>query len=213
MMKKRFVGLVFALGVIGCSREPFNGLSYTSFREGDQYQFSGMPIRWEVQNETETQRGVEFVLVGRDSLGNELMKQYYLRQSDRLLWRGVDGAALGMTRFHFDPGLWACPFSDQIGETLSYTNVEYRDEPMGLRLRIKVDSVIEALEDVQTKVGRFEKCIKVRANVIYLDPTSSPFFSGDAVWWFAKDIGVVKSQMPEGESELVFAQIGERFWP
>jgi hypothetical protein len=166
-----------------------------------------------VQRSMKTHRGLEFALIGRDSLGTELMQQHYMRQSGRLLWTGVEGAALGMTKFSFEPGLWACPFSDKVGQTLSYTNVEHRDDSQGTRLRINVDSAIEAVEDVQTQAGFFTKCIKVSATVAYLDSTSSPFFSGQAVWWYAKGIGVVKSRMPQGESELVFAKIGNRTWP
>jgi len=209
----RFIGLIIIVSALGCSRKPFKGLSYISFREGNQYQYSGMPIRWEVQRSMKTPRGLELALIGRDSLGNELMKQHYLRQNGRLLWTGVDSEALGMVKFSFEPGLWACPFSDNIGQTLSYTSEEHRSDPNGTRLRIRVDSAIEAVEDVLTQAGLFEKCIKVSATVVYLDSTISPFFSGEAVWWYAKGVGVVKSQMPEGESELVFAKIGDRTWP
>ena len=209
----RCLGIIIALSILGCSRKPFKGLSYVSFREGNQYQYSGMPIRWEVQRSMKTPRGLEFAVMGRDSLGNELMQQHYLRQSGKLLWTGVDGEALGMVKFSFEPGLWACPFSDIVGQTLNYTSVEHRSDPNGTRLRISVDSMIEAVEDVQIQGGHFEKCIKVSAAVVYLDSTSSPFFSGQAVWWYAKGVGVVKSHMPEGDSELVFAKIGDRTWP
>ena len=209
----RFFAFLIILGLFGCSRKPFKGLSYVSFREGNQYQYSGMPIRWEAQRNMKTPRGWAFALIGRDSLGNELMQQYYLRQNGKLLWTGVDGQALGMVKFGFEPGLWACPFSDKIGQTLSYTNEEHRSDPAGTRLRLRVDSIIDAVEDIQTAAGNFEKCIKVRATVVYLDSTTSPFFSGEAVWWYAKGVGVVKSQMPEGDSELVFARIGSRTWP
>jgi hypothetical protein len=209
----RLISLMVVLSAMGCSRKPFKGLNYVSFREGNQYQYSGMPIRWEVQRSMKTPRGLEFTLLGRDSLGNELMQQHYLRQSGRLLWTGVDGEALGMVKFSFEPGLWACPFSDKIGRTLSYTSVEYRNDPKRSRLRIRVDSIIEAVEDVHLQDRTFEKCIKVRASVAYLDSTISPFFSGEAVWWYAQGVGVVKSQMPEGDSELVFARIGGHTWP
>jgi hypothetical protein len=91
---------------------------------------------------------------------------------------------------------------------LSYTSRESRGEAGEAEFSILVESVIEAVEDVRVTAGQFPACIKVRATVTYLDSVTSPFFSGDAVWWYAKGIGVVKSQMPEGGSELQRAKIG-----
>jgi len=203
------------LGVLwaGCTQQEFNGALYSSFRQGNEYVYSHAHLKSVVQSEKETPEGIEYVVVSLDSAGNELMREVYIKQGNRLLWKELDGTAMGMLRYSYDPPLWAVPFSDQMGKTDSYVSQEARSDAQKTRLRIRVDTVIENIEAVRVAAGNFPACIKVKSTITYLDSTSSPFIQGDARWWYARGMGVVKYQTPEGDGELVSAKIDGRILP
>ena len=61
--------------------------------------------------------------------------------------------------------------------------------------------------------AKFPACIKIRSAYTYIDTTSNPLISGEASRWFARGVGIVKYQMPNGIGELLEAKLGDRILP
>lgn len=206
--------LLCSLGIIGflelipgCSDPSFNGADYNSFALGNEYHYSGVSMKVSVDSTRKVEGGWEFTVVYRDSSGAPLIREVYLKKAKNIWWKEFDASELGWPRLTFDPPIIASPFSDQAGRIHIHEGYEIRRDARMTKLRIRVESVIEGLEDVRVSAGSFPACLHEKVTYSYLDSTDTPFLGGEAHWWFARGVGAVKFRMPDGSGELLSAKI------
>lgn len=199
--------------IIGCARDKFDPTRYNSFQLGNEYAYSGMMMKTKIDSVNTGSSEIEYFLTDRDSLGQVASREVYVKKDGRIGWKAFDGSIQGMLKHTFDPPLLASPFSDQVGQTFTQEGVEIRSDAQRTTLRYRFTAEIEALEDVAVPAGQFPRCIKMKGVYTYLDPTTSPFINGEARWWFAREVGVVKYEIPGVNGKLLHAIIGQRTLP
>jgi hypothetical protein len=209
-MKKILTLSLLLILLAGCGKNKFKADDYVSFQTGNSYTYTG-PMIVAIDSAVTTSQGVEFIIKDVDANGQVLSREVYLKKNGQSWWKEFDGAGMGVPRFQFDPPVMASPFSDKVGAKYTGEGVEIRQD--GTRLRFRLEAEIEAVEDVEVPAAKFPACIKVRSAYTYLDTTSSPLISGEASRWFARGVGIVKYQMPNGIGELLEAKVGDRIFP
>ncbi len=199
--------------IVGCSAPPFNGADYNSFAPGNEYRYAGMSMKMSVDSTWEADGGWEYLVMYRDSSNAPLIREVYLKKAKNIWWKEFDASQLGWPRITFDPPIIASPFSGKAGQIHTHEGYEIREDARKTRLRIRVDCVMEGIEDVQVPAGSFLACLREKVTYTYIDSTDTPYLAGEARWWFARGVGAVKFQMPEGDGELLSAKIDGRIFP
>ncbi|RJP77192.1 MAG: hypothetical protein C4524_08695 [Candidatus Zixiibacteriota bacterium] len=210
---RRFLLLSLALALLaGCGKRTpqFNPGDYVSYQPGNMYVYTGMMGYAEVKSRLPIEGGTQFVVVDKDSAGREIARETYVQKDGRLYWQTFDGTGQGMLSYTFDPPLPASPFSGTPGEKAFQEGVEIRSDSAGTRLRYRVDMEILPPEDVAAPAGEFPACARMKAVITYLDPTNAPFINGEAEWWYAPGVGVVKYRAAGTEGMLEQASINGR---
>jgi hypothetical protein len=205
--------LIIALGLLllaGCGRNKFNPEDYVTYQPGNSFTYTG-PMIVAIDSARTTPDGVEYIIMDVDANGQVLSREIYLKKGGQSWWKEFDGGGMGVPRFQFDPPVLASPFSDKVGAKYSGEGVEIRAD--GSRLRYRLEAEVVAVEEVDVPAAKFPACIKIRSAYTYLDTTSNPLISGEASRWFARGVGIVKYQMPNGIGELLEAKIGDRILP
>jgi hypothetical protein len=205
--------IVFLWLFPGCSEAPFDGTDYNSFALGNEYRYSGMSMKMSVDSSREADGGWEFIVVYRDSSDAPLIREVYWKKEKNIWWKEFDASELGWPILTFDPPIIASPFSGKAGQIHTHEGYEIRRDARRSKLRIRVDSVMEGFEDVQVPAGTFPACLREKVTYSYVDSTDTPYLAGEARWWFARGVGAVKFQMPEGDGELLSAKIYDRILP
>jgi hypothetical protein len=208
---KNFLTLSLLLMLVaGCGKNKFNTSDYVTYQPGNTYTYTG-PMVVAIDSALTTPEGVEYIIKDVDANGQVLSREVYLKKGGQCYWKEFDGGGMGIPRFQFDPPVLASPFSNQVGAKYTGEGVEIRAD--GTRLRYRLDAEVMAVEEVDVPAAKFPACIKIRSAYTYIDTTSNPLISGEASRWFARGVGIVKYQMPNGIGELLEAKLGDRVLP
>lgn len=204
--------ILFFLSFEGCGKR-FVGKDYYPLTLGNLYEYSGMLGRNKVTEKIGDEKIQVYTISYLDNLGNVAWTEEYVVEKNQVFKRSFNPFVKGFTNFSFSPPLLFSPLSDKVGASKTIQSKEYRANHSQESLRIKVDYLIEKIEDVSVQAGFFKNCIKMKMSYFYLDSTDVRFMYEDSFFWFAKGVEIVKYQTVGGAGELIKAKIGEKSYP
>lgn len=182
---------------------------YYPLNTEDIYVYSGK-IRTAV---TSGQYGRIFTRTYLDSTGDLLMWEDFEATADGiyLLSRTLPNDTI--PEISFQPPLPAAPWSRLIGDTLHYTSWEVRSDSVNSHLRTELECEVIGLDSLTIPAGKFYDCIKIRTLYRTIDETSVHPFDGESIYWYAKDVGIVKFETPADSGVLLQATVGDVTYP
>lgn len=182
---------------------------YYPLNIGDEFIYSGK-IRKEV---TVNSIGDLFTRAFIDSTGDLIKWEDFVKKDNNIRLKSRFAAGSGMPAIYFEPPIPYAPWTSLVGDTLLFNTVEIRSDSINSHLRAQVKYEIMTVETVTTPSGNFHNCVKMRIFYKTLDETETGFFDGERLIWYAKNIGIVKYITPDGEGELLQANIAGQAVP
>ncbi len=177
---------------------------YFPLHEGDEFIYTGITEKAVITGEI----GDLFTLTVYDTTGNIIRREDYLRKETGVRLKSVaNNDSLGVSKI-FEPSLPFGPWSNLIGDTLLVSSVEIHFDSANTHLPITAEFQIVAIETMVTPSGSYDDCIKIRRLIKPADNSEPGATEEESFWWFAPDVGLVRSETPEGIRELVRATIG-----
>lgn len=177
--------------------------------DGDQWQFSGPLGKMLVTGNINDLYTCSF----SDSAGKVIFWEDLIKTERGLALKNKIYGGSRRSSVHFEPYLPFAPWSHFVGDTVLFSAAEIRGDSANTHLRIQVEYEIMAVEPVTTPAGNFPDCIKMRMSYKRLYSAREYMPEGNSVWWFAKDVGIVRYSIPEGAGELLKAKIDGRTLP
>jgi len=110
---------------------------------------------------------------------------------------------------YFEPSLPFGPWSNLIGDTLLVSSVEIHFDSTNTHIHIIAEFQIIAIETMVIPSGSYDNCIKVRRLLRAVNSSKQEIKDEESFCWFAPDVGLVRSETPQGSRELIRAIIGE----
>jgi hypothetical protein len=136
-----------------------------------------------------------------------------IRTSDGIWLKSLNIALPGIPEIHFEPPLPFAPWSNVVGDTLHHNSIEIRADSINSHLRILAEYEIMEIDSIMTPAGIFNDCIKVLLTYRTLDDTESKYLDGESIYWYARDIGIVRFQTPFDSGQLLQATIAGVVYP
>lgn len=200
--------LLIAVLLFGCIQrvEPNARISFTRYfplNDGNEYYYSGPMGRCAVSY---VQNNL-FTFTYYDTLGNiNRWQDFRLGHETVYLDNIIDRSDSGFY-VHFIPELPFGPWSDLVGDTLLIEAVEIRNDSADSHIRIMVGYEIFGIDTISTPAGRFEGCLRVGINYSTSENPPMSFLKGNNIYWFARDVGLVKYETLRGSGILLEASI------
>jgi len=176
---------------------------YLPLNDGDLYLYSGPLGKCEVKSVI---NGL-YTFTGRDSTGNVIHWMDFQLSDQKIYLKNFIAAPESTSSVHYSPAIPFGPWSALTGDTLLIEAVEIRNDSVNSHLRAMIGYEILGVETVPTPAGEFDDCIKIGISYSSLDNPSPSFLEGESVWWFAKDIGIVKYATAGGTGHLLEAAV------
>ncbi|MEW5922961.1 MAG: hypothetical protein AB1746_03150 [Candidatus Zixiibacteriota bacterium] len=176
---------------------------YFPLNDGNSYYYSGPMGRCAVSS---IQNNL-FTFTFHDSLGNVKWWQDYRLSHDTVLLDNIIDRSDSGFYVHFVPPLPFGPWSDLVGDTMLIEAVEIRNDSANSHIRIMVGYEIQGIDTISTPAGKFEGCIRVGVNYSTSENPPVSFLNGTGIYWFARDMGLVKYETINGSGILLEALI------
>ncbi|MBN2355742.1 hypothetical protein JXO59_06490 [candidate division KSB1 bacterium] len=186
----------------------FSPAAYFPLKLGYTWFYSGLIHTMEVTEVAMLQKGEQYTIAMYDSSETILCKETYLLKGKQIYWTSFQPDVATIPNIYFEPAIPIAPISDKIGETFSLHVFEKRDDGTGCRVR--VTGRIEDAGSQKTGIGTFADCIKMHLQYEYLDEACSRLLAGSTYYWYARDVGIIRFEMPSGEGELSSAKFNNR---
>jgi hypothetical protein len=177
---------------------------YFPLSEGNEYIYSGISEKAVVTGEI----GDLFTLTYYDTAGNIIRREDYLKKETGVRFKSiVVSDSMPISRY-YEPSLPFGPWSNLIGDTLLVNSVEIRFDSNNTHIPVTAEFQIVAIETMVTLSGSYDNCIKIRRLIKTAKNSDSEIADEESFWWFAPDIGLVRSKTGQGSRELIKAVIG-----
>ncbi len=212
MVRHSFFFIIFTLTLITFSacvkrverQAKIDYSRYFPLHEGDEYVYNGIPEKAVITGGI----GDLFTLAFYDTTGNIIRREDYLRKETGVRLKSISvNGSLEMSKF-FEPSLPFSPWSNLVGDTLLVSSVEIHFDSANTHSPITAEFQIAAIETMVTPSGSYDDCIKIRRLIRPASNSEPEVTEEESFWWFAPDVGLVRSETPEGIRELVGAVIG-----
>ncbi len=213
---KFFVILIFLTAIVfsGCVKRverqaKIDYSQYFPLSEGNEYVYAGLSERTVVTGEI----GDLFTMTFYDTTGNIIRREDYLKKETGVRLKSVVfNDSMEISKF-FEPSLPFGPWSNLVGDTLLVSTVEIRFDSTNTHISITAEFQIVAIETMVTPSGSYDHCIKVRRLLKAANGFDPEISEEESFWWFARDIGLVRSETPQGSRELIKSIIGGVIFP
>jgi len=182
---------------------------YFPLQEGNEFVYSGLHEKAIVTGGF----GDLFTITYFDSTDNIIRREDYLLKETGVRYKGqFFNDTAGVSKF-YEPSLPFGPWSNLIGDTLLVGSVEIRCDLNYTHLPIIAEYRIVAIESIEIPAGEFDDCIKIRRLIKSTGNIKSRTVDEESFWWFAPDVGLVRSEIPQGNRELIRAVIDGVTYP
>ncbi len=182
---------------------------YFPLIEGNEYIYDGISERAVVTGEI----GDLFTLTFYDTTGNIIRQEDYLKKETGVRLKSVVFNDSPEISKFFEPSLPFGPWSNLIGDTLLVSSVEIRFDSINTHMPIIAEFQVIAIETMVTLSGSYDNCIKVRRLIRTVKSPDSEITDEESFWWFAPDVGLVRSETPLGSRELIKAIVDGVSYP
>jgi len=214
MNKKAFLLILASLLFVSCIQKierpsRIDPSRYFPLNVGDEYIYTGAVRKVVTSNDIEHL----FTRTFLDSTGNMIRREDVVRTDNGIMLKSRFTVSSRIPIINFDPPLPYSPWTNLIGDTLLAKTVEIRADSINSHLRAQVQYETMAIDTVRTPSGSFPDCIKIRMIYRLLDKAESSFIDGESVFWFARDIGIVKYKTPMESGELLQATVAGKTYP
>lgn len=213
-MNKLAILLLSVIMLSGCIRKvdrPYriDPSRYFPLNVGDEYLYSGA-IRKVV-----TSRDIEhlFTRAFLDSTGNLVKREDFVISESGVRLKSIFTVSGKIPAIYFEPPLPYSPWTNLVGDTLLFNTVEIRGDSINNHLRAQVKYEVMSIDTLKMPSGVFEDCIKLKMVYRTLDDIDKKFLDGASLFWYARDIGIIKYTTPNGEGELLQATVGGENYP
>lgn len=176
---------------------------YFPLNNGNHFLYSGPLGRCEVSS---SQNNL-FTITYYDSSGNISRWQDFQLNHDTVLMNNIIDRSDSGFYVHFFPSLPFGPWSNLVGDTMLVEAVEIRNDSANSHIRIMVGYEILGIDSISTPAGKFDNCIEVGMTYSTSENPSTSFFQRTSVFWFARNVGLVKYETLNGSGMLLEALI------
>jgi hypothetical protein len=180
---------------------------YFPLHEGDQFSYAGISEKAVVTGGV----GELFTMTYFDTSDNILRREDFLKRETGVRFKGLF-VFDRVTKF-YEPSLPFGPWSNLIGDTLLVGSVEIRCDSAGTHLPLVAEYRIVAIETMVTPAGSFDDCIEIHRVLKPAENSESGISREESSWWFAPDVGLVRSETPDGIRELIGAVVDGVTYP
>lgn len=205
MIKKLFsVGTISCcLLMIFCSeKQPeFKPIIYFPVHDGNTWHFSGSISKIEIS--AQHSKNNEFQMIYFDTLKIPLWHETHILQDSQIYWKTFEPNLKLFPDITFSPPLPYAPMSQRLEFSTNMMSTETQMDTLARRSQIRVEYHVNRIETIETPAATFKNCLRMKTNVTYMDVTASPVFAGEHIWWYAKDVGPIKYELPSAEGELL----------
>ncbi|MBN1466190.1 hypothetical protein JXA02_10530 [candidate division KSB1 bacterium] len=204
-MSLRTIILLGLFVLLSCRDESdrFQPVLYFPVESGHSWTFNGEIYRMDIVAMSEGVGDQIVTFAYYDSLATLLWQEKYSLLRSQIYLNSFEPAIRVLPSIYFEPPLPFAPISAKVGQKMSLKSIETQTDTLVHTTEIKVEYVIEAIEDVRVPAGTFPNCIKMKINFLYPPTPYRPFFIGEQYWWFAPHVGPVKYDLPSARGELV----------
>jgi len=205
------ISVIFLSGCIQKVERPYriDPSRYFPLNVGDEFLYTGA-IRKVI-----TSKDIEhlFTRAFLDSTGDMIKREDYVISESGVRLNSIFTVSGKIPAIYFEPPLPYSPWTNLVGDTLLFNTVEIRGDSVNNHLRAQVKYEVLSVDTLIISSGIFENCIKIKMDYRTLDDIDTKFLDGQSLFWYARDIGIIKYSSPFGTGELLQATVGGINYP
>ncbi len=194
--------------VSGCSRD-FNSQAYYPLHAGYHWRYTGAISDIAVQEEA-VNGEKQYIASFQDSLGAVKWKERYVKTSHNVGWIALEPEPSLKISLQFKEAIPLGPISEKVGDEKRIVATESTAGQSPRRMKITYR--IAGLEPITVPAGTFPVAVKQTMRIEYPDePKETPV--SENVYWFVRDVGIVKFLWDGEGGELRSAVLGDKKLP
>jgi hypothetical protein len=200
--------LVSGFLCLQCARD-FDSHDYFPLHDGYRWHYTGVMSAMSVQEESVAGEK-QYIAIFSDSLGNVKWKERYIKTGQNVGWIALEPQPPLPVLLQFKEAIPLGPISDKVG---AERHVLAQECSAGQSPRaMKISYRVADLETITVPAGTFTMAIKQTMRIEYPDEGKEAPIS-ENVYWFVRQVGIVKFSWDGIGGELQSAQLGERNLP